>query len=162
MNAYSLFVDPGRRTGWAVFEDRFLHGVGTGVVPHLYIDAQGRRRSSGDTSTRPAYCMYAPYSLAYVELPHAGPGRASKRDIIVLARRAQQCLDEIRADKKAGIEAPRWKGQVPKRVMAARVRDLLQVQEWLLLPNRLQIGSVPATCDELDAIGLGLWAHGRL
>lgn len=55
-----------------------------------------------------------------------------------------------------------WKGQVPKDIMAARIKKRLSIQELATVEAYLRSVSKSLHHNVWDAIGIGLYYHGRL
>lgn len=132
-----LAIDPGADCGWALFDQTTKRLIQCGLrkMPDLSKEQLGRIRA------------------LVVERPHAGQGKASKKDIITLS---------IRAGELAGIwsyltgvvpqyvEPQRWGGGVHKNIKNDRVLARLFPEELIILGPK-------KNHNVLDAIGIGLW-----
>lgn len=141
-------LDPGEKQGWAVFVHSRLIGCGLGPMQSL----MGR---------------------VVVECPQVYPGdrKIDPNDLIVLARRVGRIEEQAaRAGIACQVVLPReWKGQTPKETHGPRILRALSDHER---------GIYMAACEPfvkrqrkkreipehniLDAIGIGLWALGRM
>ena len=155
MTTWLVAVDPGvRESGVAVY-----HG--------------GRLWSATRVSTDDMFLHLPGANSVIVEAPQVYGGRSARgstQDLLDLSRvvgRVEQKAPHAR------VVAPReWKGTVPKDIMCRRVwRRLSEVeQERTALPGaQRKLLHAPAvvalskrTTDVLDAVGLGLFALGRL
>lgn len=131
-----LAIDPGRDTGWAIYEKGTLEGCGLGLPPMRY------------------------YRQVVIERPQvygSGTARVDPNDLITLAIRVGRHVE--RFESKAihvSLVLPReWKGQVPKPIHHKRILAKLTVAERSVVMQ----GYVPASKlhNMLDAIGIGLW-----
>lgn len=122
-------------------------------------------------------CAFIPFlkqSVGFViEMPQQYGRVGDQRDFLAVARvvgRFEQVAIQNGAEVRV-IEPRAWKGQVPKRVMSVRVWQALSADERLAVDISLQarkklnsgagVESGEAS-DALDAVGIGLWALGRL
>jgi hypothetical protein len=131
-----LAVDPGASTGWAAFSGDRLAAWGLGDPP---VESAGR---------------------IAIELPQVYPRQqVPPNDLIALAFLAGRYAGRARGAVST-VLPHQWKGNMPKDVCAARVRARLSPEER----------AVVDACDVpdkqrhnvLDAIGIGLFALGRL
>ena len=137
-------IDPGNNYGWATWLDGKLVGSGNGKVgkftsiwlPGLYAD------------------------LVIIETPYFYPGDrpGQANSLIKLAYTAGQlslkvplCVPNGRIET---VKPSQWKGSVPKIIHQKRIITELE-QYGHAAPVR-------ATSDEIDAIGIGLWAQKNL
>jgi len=136
-------IDPGVSTGWARFVDKWLSSCGLGDPP---IDHEN---------------MAMPTDVI-IEVPQVYRGHLQKgdpNDLITLAvqvgRYAQRSKGLVRLVKPA-----EWKGQVLKEIHGARVLEVLDDAERGIVA----LGARPKSKahNVLDAVGLGLWALGRM
>ena len=139
-----LAIDPGIDQGWATFVANVLTGCGLGVP------------------FAPVY----PHEV-YIECPQIYPaGKGDPNDLIKLAIRVGHCLAE--AERSAGclrttLVYPRqWKGQTPKPVNHRRIRATLSASEIACLDRSLVDVTNSLQHNVLDAVGIGLYAVGRL
>lgn len=140
-----IAVDPGKRSGWAIFVDGEL--VEAGTWPEA------------DMLAGTPIVGLAP-AIAVIELPVVYPkgyGKGDPNDMIKLA----VLVGDLRGFyRRAGLEtalvAPRtWKGTVPKRIHHERVLGALTPDERATLPRRPRARDFDHNM--LDAVGLGLW-----
>lgn len=131
-----LAVDPGKRTGFALFESTTLVRCGTVKSSDLH--------------------MLPDADELVIEVPRSRRRHPRPNDVLDLALLAGKIVG--RYPKSALTVAPeKWKGQLPKDVCWKRVRACL----W---PDELQIVDAPLTPldhNARDAIGIGLWHLGR-
>lgn len=95
-----------------------------------------------------------------IEMPRIYPGSSQRKgdlnDILDLAAAVGFCEGRFDGPIERVFPA-QWKGQVPKKIMNARVLSKLSADE------KLRIESVGAKDhNTIDAIGIGLWKLGRL
>jgi hypothetical protein len=93
--------------------------------------------------------------------------KADPDDIITLAMRAgkavQYFLDRgLNESNVLEVKPATWKGQVKKEVHHARILKALLHEEVLLLTAFLEPVAKAKRHNVLDAVGLGLWALGRI
>lgn len=141
-----ICVDPGARTGWAIFIDAVLVEADAWPKADMLVDG------TPIVGIAPA--------VAVIERPviyPIGKSDADPDDMITLALLAGDLRGFYR---RAGLDVvlvkPRtWKGTTPKKIHNERVVDALTPAERALLPRR------PRARDHdhnmLDAVGLGLW-----
>lgn len=109
-----------------------------------------------------AYPVGRYVSAVLIELPEVYPGARSEdpNDLIQVARAVGQWEQVYTgfAVPVFHVHPKSWKAQVPKPIHNARVMTALYESEQTLIP------SLPKTKlhNVLDAIGLGLWLHGRI
>jgi len=147
-----LSIDSGDETGWAFFP---TFGDPVGEPNRLY--ACGITK--GDAPVFPRYPCASLSTI--VEIPHKGKGKAKKGDIITLAFRAGLAAGTYGAPWRA-IPANVWKGTAPKSVFARRILKALTPAELATLKRVLSTLAKTYHDDVIDAVGLGLWACGRL
>lgn len=137
-----IAVDPGKRTGIAVFggtDDREL-GAAYAV--------------DGDT-WEPDQTWWGADVVA--ELPtHYSQSLVDPNDLIKLAYRLGRVVGCLRPRAVRLVEPRTWKKNVPKPIHHKRISRELQPRELLGAPK---LGANP---DAWDAIGLGLWHLGRI
>ena len=143
-----LSIDPGTRTGWAEFANGRLVACGTTASPDFHPGPRPDR--------------------VVIERPTVYPhSQVPPNDIVSLAitaGRLSHALGEVE-----WILPRQWKGQVPKP-KSRRVADYIIHRRVLARLDDAEaviylggISAVPPTCCDLtDAVGLGLWALGRL
>jgi hypothetical protein len=143
-----IAIDPGKRTGWAVF------------------DATGKLTGAG-WSNEHTILDEPPITLdkrdVVIEKPVVYPTRnVPAGDLIDLA----VLVGDLRGFyRRHGFEvclvAPRtWKGTVPKPIHHKRVLDALTPEERASLPTRPRARDFDHNM--LDAVGLGLWKLKRI
>ena len=136
-----ISIDPGARTGWAVWRDGTLVACG---------------------ACAPQSLPLGPYDECVIEWPRERRGgHASVASLVTLGAHAGEALGRIGATSPRRVDPSEWKGQVPKPerggnyIIARRVDAALREGEpapaWLV-----------SDFDTWDAIGLGLWALGRV
>lgn len=131
----TLAVDPGAKTGWALFQGDLL--VKCGTMPGIQA-AQGPI----------AIC-----SLAVIEAPRIRRRHPRPQDLITLALLTGQIAAHYPNHQLVPPE--QWKGQMPKDVCWRRVLTRLLPTEMAL------VRTAGADWNCRDAVGLGLWALGR-
>jgi hypothetical protein len=141
IHATNLAIDPGLHTGWARFDGCSLVACGSGEPPFL-----GARR-------------------VVIELPQIYPSNpVPPNDLVTLAFLAGRYAEAAR-EAAVGAEVftvlpHAWKGDLPKKVCADRVRSRLSPGESLVLEQcgvpKGQLHNV------LDAIGIGQFAFGAV
>ncbi len=144
-------IDPGKRSGWALF-DRGNALVAAGTMPEREI-----------LDSPPGAERYdVPFGLVVIELPVIYPTRKTPpADLIDLA----VLVGDLRGFYyRAGVEVrlvtPRnWKGTVPKPIHNKRTLAALTPEERALLPKRPRARDYDHNM--LDAVGLGLWGTKR-
>lgn len=101
------------------------------------------------------------YRNVVVEMPRIYPGAQQRKgdlnDLLNLAAVVGRVEEKFKTAVVSRVFPQKWKGQVPKQVMNARVLSKLSDVE------RARILSVGAKDhNTIDAVGIGLWALGRL
>lgn len=136
-----ISIDPGARTGWAVWRDETLVACG---------------------ACAPQSLPLGPYDECVIEWPRERRGgHASVASLVTLGAHAGEALGRIGATAPRRVDPAEWKGQVPKPergadyIIARRVAAVLREGE----PRPV---SFARALDTWDAIGLGLWALGRV
>lgn len=137
-----LAIDPGNCTGFAWFRgDELLEcGVTTVDAPTM--------------SLRPDRLV--------VELPQvydAAHSKGDPNDLIGVAVQVGRWVERYRGLESIRLVKPAtWKGQVPKEIHHGRILRKLALREQGVMP------SLPKTKahNMLDAVGLGMWALGRM
>lgn len=148
-------IDPGLSgCGVAIFSDGILDSA---VYPT--VSKEGSRVQRWACMSREVYLAMRTCDVLVVEVPRVYPGvrREDPNDLLDLTGVLGGIL-AIGCYRSAVQYYPsEWKGQVPKKVMNARV--LSKLSEW----ERLGIANAGAkTHNILDAVGIGLHYLGRL
>lgn len=142
---YDLSIDPGVNTGWALFgESTLLVACGAGGPPFEAPPVLNR---------------------VVIELPQVYPGDpVPPQDLITLSFQAGQYARAgvVRTAQVSVVFPHAWKGNLPKKVCAARVRGHLSPDERMIV-DKLEPG-VPAgqMHNVMDAIGIGLFAFRKV
>lgn len=137
-----LAIDPGRNTGWAMFNTTgFLVACGTGEPP-----------ASDYGITR-----------LVIEVPQKYPrGRARPNDLITLAFMAGRYVGRAQTGAfpvEARFLWPHeWKGDLKKDITEARIRRKLTVEERTIVEECSRFVPSSHMNDVFDAIGLGMYA----
>ena len=128
-------IDPGRTVGYAVWQHATLIQAGSYDFNSLGLKT---------------FLKYWRTAYAVIEMPdHIA---VSKTDVLTCAFRAGFCAGKFEEHRM--IKVGEWKGSVPKSVTKRRAERTLREDE---------LGAVgPANHHAWDAIGLGLFALGRL
>lgn len=141
-----LAVDPGTKAvGWAVLSGYPRRLTSCGFVPvDVFPD-----------------CWYP--SELVIEVPQVYPQRAWKgdpNDLIDVALAAGIVIGRVHCTKVRTPRPHQWKGTCPKEIHQRRVLALLDMSERAILEG---CGAPKSKLHNVvDAIGLGLWAAGRL
>ena len=167
-------VDPGTQTaGVAVFDVKGVLRAADYVkalpayglhapdrAPHMAVETHRRAlRLLGELSGwRPGNHLWGTVAVEYQQLYRHGEGaKAEPDDILAVNLMAGGVLtlfhDALQHLRPRPAE---WKGQVPPKIMARRVVELLSAEER---PLAL---ALKAQGDAMHAVGVGLWAFGRL
>lgn len=140
-------IDPGTRTGWAVFVDGALLSAGT--VTGTTLD------DLPDILLLPAIVVVE-RPVIYVQ------GRGSKgdpNDLVMLALLAGRIAGRFEMREPcvdiAFVRPRTWKGSVPKHITNRRTIDALGEDEIARLPKRPRAKTFDHNM--LDAVGIGLW-----
>lgn len=156
-----IAIDPGRRAlGWAWFEHCELRGLGLvrgkageGAV-ELAQRAAGLIRA--ETGLEAHHVVYERMQV------YAGQRqKGDQNDLIELAEIGGG-MAALLASTSTPLRPREWKGQVPKDVLEGRVRKRLSEQELALTEARLEAYPASLRHNGWDAVGIGLWACGRL
>lgn len=147
-----IAIDPGRTTGWAVFEDS------TYVKKQLCMCGSLKKAELWD-------CIRTLRVLhrAVIELPRWYPhDQKDVNDLIDLAVQVGEVKHFLEAARcEVELVWPRtWKGNVKKEIMTERILSRLTPDELALVPLRPRARTPDHNA--VDAIGLGLWKLGRL
>jgi hypothetical protein len=171
MSACSLLVavDPSLRgCGVAFFADGELLAAGvrrtTLVGAPAWLDVASRVRSFVDEVQITAFAgrVFQTVDQLVIEVPQKDARPARVSDLLDLAGVAGAVAARIWARHVDAPTPTRWKGSVPKNVVAERARGALRPGEhWIRIRD---VDSLAGTIrhNAWDAIALGLWALGRL
>lgn len=141
----SLFVDPGvHMSAYALFRE--------GVLGRLYY-----------TGSRPL--IFEKLDVVVAEVPQVYSGSKSKgdpNDLIDLALSAGRILGGL--GMGTTVKPRAWKGTIEKSKMTEIIKARLSDLERLVVREFQSSFGVPASKmhNVYDAIGIGLWYHGRL
>lgn len=143
---YVFAIDPGNKTGWAVFEDGRLIMCGV--------------KSKAEMLAPPHPKITEPiWDLVVIEEPQMYQGRRAKgnpQDIIDLAVYVGQLEQRFRVTKCIKrVKPARWKGQLDKKLCHQRAREKLTMYEQNVV-DHAQVDH-----NGWDAVAMGLWALGR-
>lgn len=143
-------IDPGVRTGWALFEEATLIGAGVNTPETLlHVQPWGRL-----------------VKRAILEHPRWYPrDHKDVNDLIDLAstKGKFEHLFEQKGVVVSDVWPRTWKGTVPKEVMTERIVSRLSAEEKLLVTYvRARSRRLKPEHNCVDAIGMGLWDCGRL
>ncbi len=145
-------VDPGKRTGWARF------------------DYTGRLVACGITDGDNPKIEGA--VMLVIEHPHEGDGKASKKDLMTIARRMQNCIHVVGALYRKEVLPIQWKGNVPKVQITPAGKFYPAIDRILAKLSRaeravLDLGlkgqwgqkcsGVTVAHNVIDSVGIGLW-----
>lgn len=154
-----LAIDPSlRATGWALFEDEVLDSCG--LWRPRAKDTDDAIRELGKT----AYGLFLGENVdnIVIERPQVYPGEGHKKakDVVTIALVGGAIAGAIGANDWTFVLPREWKGTVPKDKHNAIVLHRLETEERLLVYSC----GVPKglTHNVIDAVGIGLWALGRL
>lgn len=159
-------IDPGRSCGWAVFHRdspnlswrlRFC-GLATSTQTNL-----GGMVTEIATKVWSAVSAinYDQMPAVAVELMEHRPGdsRSIPDDLIKVASVAAGVAYAI--SREVSFHRPGdWKGSVPKEIMGRRMKLLLSIEELQIIQSARVAPSLEHNM--LDAVGIGLWACGRM
>ena len=162
-----LVIDPGKNAlGWAYFGDAgFLYACGVvragahekniALVARLVLSA-----------LREAIVSFSPARRLVTEQMVVYPGPQQKgdpNDLIALSFIAGGGHTLVAPDAALELVTPRaWKGQVPKEIMQGRIERSLSPVEQQMVVASLQSVTPSLQHNGWDAVGIGLWAQGRL
>jgi hypothetical protein len=146
-----LAVDPGLNAGWALFRLGKLVDCGLYRGKHLAETVEAIQAAS----------VFDLEELV-VERPQAYNALRSKadpNDLITLALVAGAAMGAHGWHRLRTPSPAEWKGQTPKEIHQPRILAALEPAELAVL-ERVK---APASLQHnvRDAVGLGLWAHGR-
>lgn len=96
-----------------------------------------------------------------IEMPRIYPGSGQQKgdlnDLLDLAAVVGRLESTYSVNSRLRVFPAQWKGQVPKKIMNARVLSKLSIEERLVIPEiGVKVHNV------IDAVGIGLWYLGRL
>lgn len=139
-----IAIDPGKRTGWALFDGGRLVEAGT---------------CTEDEALEAPPGAAVPFGSCVIELPVVYPhgGKGDPNQLIGLA----VFVGDLRGFyRRAGVDVvlvkPRtWKGTVPKAIHNRRTLAALTPEERAILPKRPRARDFDHNM--IDAVGLGLW-----
>jgi len=165
-------IDPGRNLGWCLMA--FLHGAWTLAACGLVCSAaRGLNEQAAETLTgaqgsilRALWAMgHHPGDrpLAVCELMEFRPDdvRSNAQDLIRVATIGAAVAGMVSLEARFATPQE-WKGQVPKDVMGRRVLAILSPGELAIMRAGLMDHAPGLHHNTLDAIGIGLWATGRM
>jgi len=147
---YTLAIDPGKRTGVALFDGdllTFATTVTSTEKDHLRRAVDVANRVVTTTTLRHPLRVVFEWPQIYTKLKGDGS------DMLSLAAICGAIATNFRGSEIVSYKPREWKGQMTKVVCAERIRSRLSATEakWLEgLPH-----------DGVDAIGIGLKALGR-
>lgn len=152
-----IAIDPGKRSsGVAMFDSK-----GTLVRAFLTNKAQTKAPRSVDWMLSVSDFTIEPLEEVIIEMPKVYPGaaRTDLNDLLDLAAVVgAHALRAYRQQASVTLVHPQdWKGQVPKKIMNARVLSRLTEAEQATIE-----GAGAKTHNVLDAIGIGLRHLNRL
>lgn len=168
-----LSVDPGKNAlGWAYFGDAgFLYaaGVARSSVPTVPGGDEVAEVARQLMQTLEAYLADLPpiRSLAIEKMKiYPGPQQKGDQndliDLSYIAGGVHMLPTARRAERVTLVHPHSWKGQVPKNVMKERIERSLTELEVKLVHATLQTTPEGLRHNGWDAVGIGLWAQGRL
>ena len=138
-----LAIDPGKITGWALFEDSSLCDCGI-------------------SKTHPPTRVFSKINVI-IEKPKVYPNRPiDSNDLIELAIRVGRIVEyySMHGCTVSLVRPSDWKGQLPKDVLWERARARLSEKERAV---EAAATAAPSYRHNMrDAIGIGLWKLGRL
>lgn len=139
-----LAIDPGKHTGFAIFEEGMLVNAGVWAV-HL------KNAVPNDVS------WIGPADII-IEIPQVYPSRLQKgdpNDLITVAFGAGLVAGRFPCARLHLVKPHQWKGTVPKEIHNRRVQLALNEKERAIAASTKVLASVRHNM--IDAIGLGLW-----
>lgn len=156
MSDHVLAIDPGSKTvGWARFLKKKL--VGCGVL-----------RAETPVAMRVQFESHAwPFSntpvRVYVERPQVytrSRQKGDQNDLVHIAMIGGMLAGAVAFPADIHFVFPAtWKGQAPKKVMGRRILKRLGLSELHYVEAA---ATTKLAHNAVDAVGLGLWAEGRL
>ncbi len=153
-----LAVDPSLTcTGWARFLDGRLDACG--IIRTYRDDTLAGRLYSIDRAFR-GVPMPDKLVIEWPQVYTRAKSKGDPNDMLPVAAVAGIVIASLSADVVLTPRPAEWKGQVPKDVHNARVMRRLTPEER----NRVDAAQLPKSLanNAIDAIGLGLWALGRM
>lgn len=160
-------VDPGiRGSGVAVFSDGALFAAHYVKSPAQSDEDLLRQAAAMASAIRAAVLDAAGLTLV-VELPRiysrgGGKTKGDPNDLRGLCLVAGGLAALFPGADIRSVEPAEWKGQVPKGVMGKRVRGRLCAAEAGVLARAEAAVAASLRHNAVDAVGIGLWALGRL
>lgn len=163
MPGYSVSVDPGaRRCGIAVWFDGNLVDAAEPVGAHpeatarvAVETAEGMILRHGGLASSTPRCYIVEDPQTYDMLRVTDGNLEQLRSMI-------NALQTYRSDMTPSwlmrVRPAQWKGQVPKKAHQIRIVNALTLTEAKIVRELMAIRWPK---EAVDAIGLGLWAHGR-
>jgi hypothetical protein len=149
-----LAIDPGKRhAGWAWFDDGRLDACGLAEGDHpaqvaLAVADQAERRH------------HIQILICENQQVYGGRIKTDPNDLLPLAA----CVGGIRVlvphTTFINPKPSEWKGTVPKDIFTTRIEAAMTPDERAIL-DAVKL-TKKFRVDVLDAIGLGLWFHGRI
>ena len=152
-----LSVDPGKCTGYAVFDGGLLRRAGVASVPSNTPLPEKVRRIAGEFTGF--------YDEAAYELPQVYTRDKSKgdpNDLMPLAAIIGGFVMRFPETKHTLYKPREWKGQLTKDACHARITERLSEEEARTLIHSLSFVSATLRHNALDAVGIGLFHLGRL
>lgn len=147
-----ISIDPGKTTGWAVFENGVLAAayVASWTTTFQWMKMNRLFDRDPDEVLGELPCVYP------------GPQPSDPNDLIQVAEQLGELLSLYRARGcNVSTVAPRtWKGTVPKDKHQPRILSKLTPAELALVP-KMPRAKRPEH-NAVDSVGLGLWKLGRL
>jgi hypothetical protein len=147
-----LAIDPGvQKCGAALLDEgRGATLLFAAYVPHTAVRDWALSASQGEELR------------LVVEMPKIYPGSGQQKgdlnDLLDLAAVVGYLESEFRDSER--VYPAQWKGQVPKKIMTARILNKLSPVEQLAV---FECGAVKSKLHNvIDAVGIGLWHLGRL
>lgn len=159
--SWLLALDPGlNRSGVALFQQGELWAVK--CVSYPAVGSVGERAIQMGLNVARTY-LEAPHSNFAAEWPQIYDPRDPQQkktkgdpnSNVPLAAIVGACAAAMAPRKTQIFKPSQWKGQVPKSAMKKRIVDELSAIERARIPTRL-------AHDGYDAVGIGLYALGRL
>ena len=158
---HMIDIDPGKKTGWAVFEGRTLSSAGVSKSEDLFRPT--RRDARGEPCGELPEPLFPAETLVLIEMPRWYPrDHKDVNDLLDLAVQVGE-IKRFYESQRCTVKLvwPRsWKGNVPKDVTNRRTVAALSPEELARVPVRPRAKTPDHNC--LDAIGLGLHELGRL
>lgn len=158
-NATQLFVDPGVEMGVVLWDTRSTLPLTVEVLRGYPRSASWKARCddvmerfgqivSGDVDE--VYCEYPQFMQSVGGMRSARGGDLVK--LSIMCGRIQECAYEHGVPTFSFVEIPKWKGNLPKRLVNDRIRKSLPKTILRLLSK--------AESHDWDAMGMALWKRG--